>query len=188
MIAYWRNLPKSERWIYAILFAVIWMYLWFRAYSMPFVHDEAVTFYVYIQSDSFLPYVSALDANNHFLNSFLSWLCYKLFGSSWLALRIPSLMAFAVLFVALIRLAGRLQTRWLRIALILSLLATPYFIEFFALCRGYGLSMAFLVLSLSYIPAERDTQPFRHWSRAFACMLLALAANLTLITSLIVLC
>lgn len=73
-------ISRIERIIYFILFILLWAYLWLRAIYVPLVHDEIATFYHYIQTGRFLPYLSHWDANNHFLNSALTWLSYSSSG------------------------------------------------------------------------------------------------------------
>ncbi len=73
---------------------------------MPFCHDESATFFYYVQNGDFLPYTSHVDANNHFLNSFLAWICLRLFGDAPLALRLPNILALIVLIIAVLP-AGR---------------------------------------------------------------------------------
>ena len=79
-----------------ILASLLFLLLAFRNVMVPFNHDEAVTFFYYIQSGEFLPYHAHIDANNHVLNSGLGYYCFKLFGSSTFALRLPNLLSFLV--------------------------------------------------------------------------------------------
>ena len=69
----------------------IFIYLIIRSIYVPLIHDEAATFFHYIQSSSFIPFHSLNDANNHFLNSLLTYISYTLFGDSEFALRLPNL-------------------------------------------------------------------------------------------------
>jgi hypothetical protein len=56
---------------YFFAFAIALVIVIIRCITVPFAHDEVATFYYYIQSESFLPFLSHVDANGHFLNSFL---------------------------------------------------------------------------------------------------------------------
>ncbi|MBL7933862.1 MAG: hypothetical protein JNL60_18305, partial [Bacteroidia bacterium] len=76
-----------------------------RCILVPFSHDEVATFYYYIQPENFLPFLSHPDANGHFLMSATAWICFKLFGSSPLSLRIPCIVAFVVLCYAVFRMS-----------------------------------------------------------------------------------
>jgi hypothetical protein len=84
------------------------------------------------------------DANNHFINTFLTYVSYHLFGSSKLALRLPNLLSAIIFLYFLFRTSLFIKNINLRWIFILSIMFSHYFIEFFAVSRGYGLSMAFL--------------------------------------------
>src|SRR5690606_10011500 len=62
------------------------------------------------------------------------------------------------------------------------LLLTFTFTGWFSMCRGYGLSMAFLALALcNWLRFSRTEGSHRHFLVLIAALQLALAANLTLI-------
>ena len=81
----------------------------FRSYFVPFNHDEAATFFMYIQSGKYMPFYSQVDANNHVLNSFLGNICFHLFGSSPFSLRLPNLLGFVVLIFGTYKLSQQLN-------------------------------------------------------------------------------
>lgn len=168
--------------IYVLLSSVLFLVVILRAIFVPLVHDEIATFYYYIQSFDFNPFTGAhADANNHILNSFLASVSYRLFGYSSFSLRLPNVLAFVVYLFAIWNVAQFYRqsiTKWM---FIIASLGAIYFIQFFSLTRGYGLSMAFFMLSISYL--------LKLYCRAgskeillFVCsILLALLANLTLL-------
>jgi hypothetical protein len=169
-----------------LLFALTWLYLWLRAIYVPFVHDESATFFIYLQSGEFLPYHSYPDANNHLLNSLLASLSFQMFGAGKLALRLPNLLLWPVFFFSVHSISCRINDSFSRWMVLLGLVLAHNFIEFFGLCRGYGISMAFLMMAVLFLLRVFERQ--RNIDRIFAllAMLLALSANLTLInTSLI---
>ena len=84
-------------WITAFLVFVI---VCLRAFLIPFSHDEAATFFFYIQSDNYLPYSAHVYTNNHVLNSALANICYHLAGSHRFVLRIPNIIAFVLLILS----------------------------------------------------------------------------------------
>jgi len=51
---------------------IVFVIVCLRAYFIPFSHDEAATFFFYIQSDNYLPYSAHVYTNNHVLNSALA--------------------------------------------------------------------------------------------------------------------
>jgi hypothetical protein len=152
-----------------------------RAIVVPFCNDESTTFFDFAQNGDFLPYHSIIIANNHFLNSFFVWICFHLFGDSPLALRLPNLLALLILIFATYRLAGKLTQTSAKIILVAGLLLSFHWLSFFNMCRGYGLSMSFMVLALSYIPDYLEDKRLAHILKIYALLTLAVCANLAVI-------
>ncbi len=133
-----------------------------------------------MQSDNYLPYQSHLYTNNHFLNSALANLSFHLFGSHRLFLRLPNVLSFLVFSYAVLGIVRKLNTNGSKLLVVAFLLLTFNFLDFFELCRGYGLSMAFLTLGFYYlINYFNNKQPSEFMKTLFAIQI-ALAANLTL--------
>ena len=129
-----------------------------RAVRVPFTYDEAASYMRYI--DTSVP--SVFDTNllsvfnfevatNHLLNTALSKLVYAVAGGSEFALRLPNLLGYALYlgFGALI--LRRLSSPALGIGGLLLLNLNPYLLDFFALSRGYGLSLGLLMASLFFL-------------------------------------
>jgi hypothetical protein len=152
-----------------------------RCALVPFSHDEVATFHFYIQTGDFLPFMSHADANNHFLMSFTGWICFKLFGSSTLALRLPCILAFILLCYSVFRMNEFMRCAYGQIVFASGFIAAFNFIAFYSLCRGYGLSMAFLLMALYYFFKCRETNTNRHYFKFILFSQLALSANLTLV-------
>lgn len=157
-----------------------------RAAVVPFAHDETATFFYYIQTGDFLPYIAHGDANNHILNSFLGWICFRLFGSSPFALRLPNLLSLVILIMAVYRLAGQLTHNAAKVILVAGLLISFNWLGFFDVCRGYGMSMALLVLTFSYILDYLEYKRFPDLLKIYLLLNLALCANLTLILTVLI--
>lgn len=151
-----------------------------RAIYVPLVHDEAATFFHYIHFGRFLPFFSHWDANNHILNSALASLTYSAFGQQEWALRLPNVLAFVLYATGVWRLSKHLQDPKIRVVFALALLTPHYLIEFFALARGYGLSMGFLLVALAELAAVCKSSSRKNHIWVLVWLLLALAANLTL--------
>lgn len=171
---------------YYIAFAIAFVIVLMRCINVPFAHDEVATFYYYIQSEQFLPFLSHIDANGHFLNSLLGWISYKLFGSSVLALRLPCLFAFLVLGYAVYKHCTRLNNTLAKIILATALVFSFNIINFYSLCRGYGLSISFLVLALYYFFSYVQNSKFSYALKFILFGQIALCANLTLVFTLLV--
>ena len=93
-----KKLP-GEVIFYVGLFVFLWGYLWLRAIYTQLTHDETATFFRYIQPGLFMPYAHELSANNHILNSILSYFFYSVFGVSPMVLRLANLLAFPLYFI-----------------------------------------------------------------------------------------
>ena len=84
-----------------ILFFVLFIYLILRVIIVPFHEDEIATWFIYIMHGQLTPICDYVDANNHVLNTNLSWLFAKIFNASPEVLRIPNLLFFPVRFMLL---------------------------------------------------------------------------------------
>lgn len=174
---------RRERLCVALLFSFLWLYLFLRACYLPLLHDEIATFFYYVQSDVFMPPHAHWDANNHVLNSALSNWSYHLFGQSPLALRLPNVLSFPLYFFGVAGLASRLRTVWLRWSFMGALLLSTYLFEYLSECRGYGLSMALLMMSLFMVVRLVETGKHGYTLLTGILLFFATAANLTLLIS-----
>ncbi|MEO8066819.1 MAG: hypothetical protein ABI599_03905 [Flavobacteriales bacterium] len=141
-------IDRSEKLWFSGVALITFLYVVARAILVPFVHDEAATFNVYVPFGEFLPWRSHWDAGNHFLNTALGIVGYKLFGMEQLALRGGNVLSFGLYALMVFRLGGHVRDRAVRWCLWLGLLLCPFLLEFFALFRGYGLEMAFFAWGL----------------------------------------
>lgn len=157
-----------------------------RSSLVPFAHDEVATFYYYIQSESFLPFNSHIDANGHFLNSFLSWISYNFFGSSEFSLRLPGLLAFVILCLSVYKFNKSFTTLTSKIILSGSFILSFHILNFYSLCRGYGLSISFLMLGLYYFFTYLKSLKFTDLIKCYLFLHLALSAGLTLVFTLLI--
>ncbi len=146
-----RNELKNESKVFIIL-GLLWLiYLTIRAVFVPFTFDESATFFHFIHKGDFWFFTSLPDANNHFINSLFTYISYNLFGSSKIALRLPNLISAIIFLYYLYRCSTFIKSNPIRWVFILSLLFAHNLVEFFALSRGYGLSIAFLFGALYHL-------------------------------------
>ncbi len=92
-------------------------------------------------------------ANNHILNTLIVKLFVYLFGINQVVVRLPNLLSFVVYAIAVFRinkLTLKLNSIWFIPASLL-FIEYPYFLDFFGLCRGYGISFSLETLSVSYL-------------------------------------
>ncbi len=178
-----RNLAKPELRFYLLLFGLLWIYIWLRAIFTQLTHDETANFFRFVNTGDFLPYSIDTSATNHLLNSFLSWIFYSLLGSDPWVLRLGNVLSFPVFFYFLLKLATLIRQQVFRISFVVVLALSHNMIEFFALSRGYGQSMAFLLAALWFLICAFDYPALRHYVLSLVFAVLALTANLTLLNT-----
>lgn len=162
--------------------SVLWLiYLVIRAYYVPITFDESATFFHFVHRGDMWFFDSLPDANNHLINSFLTYISYHLFGASKLALRLPNLLSAILFLYFLFRTSLFIKNISLRWIFILSLMFSHYFIEFFAVSRGYGLSMAFLFGVLYHLMRFSVNRSTRHILYISLFLVLAEFSNLSIL-------
>ena len=126
-------------------------YIIYKASHTSFTHDESYTYTHYVHQ-SFMDIISYKTPylNNHILNTLCVKYNEEFFGSSEIALRLGSIIAFIIYSVFAILLFSKYCPKFmLPFYVILSF--NPYLLDFFSLARGYGLSIAFMLMSIYYI-------------------------------------
>ncbi|MBD3637974.1 MAG: glycosyltransferase family 39 protein [Crocinitomicaceae bacterium] len=169
----------KEQTIGLVLFFILWIFLFFKAALMGLFHDELLTFFYYGHSGVILPPEAHWDANNHFLNSYLTHWSIELFGSSPLALRLPNVLAYPFYFFAIFRMAGRFKDSLIRWSFALSLIMCGFIFEYFAMCRGYGLSITFVALAIWAVIRLMETDRLKWLILTAVFLWFAVASNLT---------
>ncbi len=172
---------QQEFLIFLLTSLLIMVYLIIRAVYVPFTHDEASTFFRYVQPGKLIPGIAREDANNHFLNTVLTWVSLKIFGNAKWTLRLPNLLFAPVYFYFLYRIGVLLKDKILRYGFWITLLFSLYFIEFLAVSRGYGMSMALFMGVLYYLIKTAQTGHPKYYFSTSLFVLLMLSANLNLI-------
>lgn len=172
---------KTELVFYAIVTFFISIFLIIRAIKVPLAHDEIATFFYFVQNGKINPFFENYDTNNHFLNSFLTWVSYHLFGETPIALRLPNLLFVPVFFYGLFQVMLQLKSTILRFLTFVTIVSSLHFIEFFALSRGYGMSMAMLIISIMHVLKWIKTKRFNHLVLSIISVFIGCLANLALI-------
>ncbi len=173
---------KKTAFILIFISATVFCIVLLRSLFVPFTHDEAATFFYFIQTGNFLPFSAHIDANNHILNSCLSFFSFKLFGDSPFALRLPNLLGFIFLVTGALRLSKDLQNTISKYLLFSFFIVSFHWISFFSVCRGYGLSMGLTVFAFSYFFSYiKNLHKVKYLILFSLFIQLALASNLTLI-------
>jgi len=170
-----------------VLFGLVFFgYVGVRAARVAITFDEVQSFYYYIRK-GFLALFKFDQANNHFLNTFLTWLATRIAGTGEFALRIPNLLAYALYLVFCGRILTRFAPRLIAVCGFVVLNANPYLLDFFSISRGYGLALGILIPALFYllrfIEETRDGSPraSRSLTAALAIAGAAVLANFTIL-------
>lgn len=162
-------------------FLGLFLYLILRSIYTPILHDEVATFYYYIQTGVYFPPEAHWDANNHILNSMLSNWSFQVFGSEPWALRLPNVLTYPLFFWFSWKLVNNLNHLGVKWSSFLALVMCHYMFEYFGETRGYGMSMAFLVMGFYFVLRYFKSSKFTWSLAAMFSLFLAVAANLTII-------
>ncbi len=176
-----QNSQNNYRLFSTILFSFLFVYILLRAYFVSPMHDEIATLLHYVEPGIYYGENVVLDANNHLLNSAICTWIYNTFGDNLFLLRLPNVLAFALYFYALYRILNYLKNSNLKIIFLLGISTIPFILEYFAMCRGYGLSFGFLAMSMCFIIKTVHNQKLANFIGAHVFILLAIYANLSLI-------
>ena len=169
--------------IFAVTALLVFIYLTIRSITVPISHDEAATFFHYIQSNKFIPYYTLWDANNHFLNSLLVYPLYKLFGSDLFWLRLPNLLAFPVYALFAYKLTRDIKSHLVQLITSIALITAPFLIEFFGQSRGYGLSFALMMGAIYYVNVFIKSKSPHHQFFIWFFIALTVMANMSLMNT-----
>ncbi|MCF8256671.1 MAG: hypothetical protein K9J06_03910 [Flavobacteriales bacterium] len=158
-------------------------YVALRAIYVPLYSDEVFTFFTYVQTGGFQPFHAHLDANNHVLNSTFAHLSHLLLGDTPIVLRLPNVLALVLMFIYLFRFRSLFDHDRTWLMWFMSMALGHYLLEFFQLCRGYGLSFAFLIGAVYHLEAYRKTGKVWHPIFGFALLSMAVWSNLSVLVS-----
>lgn len=163
--------------------ALVFIYIAVRSATVPISHDEAVTFFLYLQPGEFFPHNMIWDANNHILNSILTYPLFLLFGEGLITHRLPNVLSFVLYAYFVYKLTAGIRNPWPRNIGLLAMLSPALLIELFAQSRGYGLGMSFFAGAIyfmsQYMQQGRPRQQLLMWGfLAFALM-----ANMSLLNA-----
>ena len=148
-------------------------------------HDECSTFFNFV-----LPNRSLFDlllssdcwqnANNHLVNTLLMQASVTMFGESEWALRLPNWLAH----IAYLGASGALVSvlvrhRGWRLAAFAILNVNPFLLDFFAVARGYGLSVGFIMLAIWALRRFSEQASIKNTALIFSFTTLAVWSNFT---------
>ncbi|MEJ8842423.1 hypothetical protein WG954_08510 [Lacibacter sp. H375] len=144
-----------KKWSYYLLVLLTGIFFLFyistRAHKLSITHDESSTTNVVDGSYNDIMFSSSMfgSANNHIVNSLLLKKSVALFGWHEWSIRLPNVLSFVIYFLAIVFLVGNLcANSWIRLAAIFFLCASHFILDYFSLARGYGIAVAFEMMSL----------------------------------------
>jgi hypothetical protein len=177
-----KSFSRKEKVALYFGFALLWTYLIIRSHTVFLITDEIVTKWSYMIDWNPLPYMGYIDANNHFLNSFLGGLFYRIFHSdaSWV-IRLPNVLAFPLFFWSAMRFAPFFKQKVNFYGLLVVLTCSAFIIEYFALARGYGLSIAFFMAAIQFLLHFVQSSKNSNFYWSLICFLLAVYSNMSLV-------
>jgi hypothetical protein len=152
-----------------------------RAVYVPVIHDEIVSWQLYIKSGLYLPFDGYVDANNHVLNSFLGFIASKLFPETAFTIRLANILSLPLYLYFAFKISKLLISKHLQCTLFVVLCSSDFVIEFFGIGRGYGLSQAFLLGTLFYGLRYIQKNEVRYLIRCFFTVFLMLWSNLSML-------
>lgn len=140
-----------------IYLALLWLVCLYRAITQSIVHDEALTYQIYLAGPAARIF-DLFSANHHFLNTLLMKLSVSTFGLSEWSMRLPALAGAALYFAAVYRISTRefrsALASWLAAGL---LTLNPFTLDFMVAARGYGMGLALLLWALAVLLSESQS-------------------------------
>jgi hypothetical protein len=158
-----------------------------RASRVAFTIDEATTTLLYLSSNIAAVFNLNWATNNHFLNTLLAKLFCVLAGNSEIVLRLPSLLGYGVyLLFSFLTLDRFIRNKGVVVCGFLLLNLNPYVLDYFSLCRGFGLSLGLMMPALFFFFVFLDAvslsqaDPYRPLKLSLVFASLAVLANISL--------
>lgn len=132
----------------------LWVLVIYKAIYIPVTHDEVPgpTHYVNFSVWKIMMFPDN-SPNNHILNTLFTKFTMYLFGNDQWAVRLPNILFFGVYLFAAYQICNILfkKDNLLFVGGMVLFLCNPFLLDFFSLCRGYGISNGFLLLSIWFV-------------------------------------
>jgi hypothetical protein len=175
------QLSKEHKLIVALYFVLLFCFIVVRSITVPLLPDEAFTYFLYVEPATFFAPAAQMDANNHLLNSILSFCSAELFGHSTFTLRLPNLLFALLYFFSSYRIAKYQSTKLSFWITLIALNSVYPVIEFLSLSRGYGMSYALLLTGVLVVfEFQRTKHRFLPWLLLIV-VVLGLSAQLSML-------
>lgn len=170
---------------FILLYTSAFFLILYKVFHIPITHDEVSSTVAYSKYSvwQIMMYPDAWP-NNHILNTVLTKGFLSLLGKEQWVVRLPNLLSFLLYAIGVYRIIKTLlrNDSFFFIPAALLFIANPYLLDFFGLCRGYGMSCALCILSVGYLITGYKTLNNKNIWLAFILSILACYANFTLLT------
>lgn len=172
-------------WLMLLGGAIFFSLVVLRALRVPVTHDEAYTFLHYVRQSwlGIILYKPPHIPNNHILNTLLAKLSISIFGLSDFNLRLPNVLASIIYFRYAGLIARKFRFPGVQLMAFLVLCLQLYFIDFFAMARGYGMGIALSLASIYHFYSYRELNNGHHIWRTLLFAAFAVYANFTFLYS-----
>lgn len=138
--------------IIILLGTILFLLAILKASTAAITWDEAFTYLEFIKTGKLYPGAGGgMAANNHLLNTWISFAFTEIFGANEFTLRFGNILFYAVYLVASGWLALRSSNLSVSLAVFFLFNLNPYLFDFFCLSRGYGMAHTCLLLSIVFI-------------------------------------
>lgn len=172
-------------WLMLLGGAIFFSLVVLRALSVPITHDEAYTYLHYVRQSwlGIILYKPPHIPNNHILNTLLAKLSVTIFGLSDFNLRLPNVLAAIIYLRYAAQLARKFRFPGVQLLAFLVLCLQLYFLDFFAMARGYGMGIALSLASIYHFYSYRELNNGHHIWRTLLFAAFAVYANFTFLYS-----
>ncbi len=173
-----QNLLRKPLLPFIALGLALWVFVVYKALAVPFTCDEGNTilFYAKMSIHDIVTYKDPVP-NNHIVNTLLIKFFVGLFGLHQFSPRLPSMLGFALYFVAATAFARKMtENNWLAFAIVVCFVLNPYLLDFYSVARGYSLANALLLAGLYYAFCWVKDADFSTKNLLISLVLLILAA------------
>ena len=165
------------------LYGILFLIILYKVMNVPITTDElpTVSYYSNFGFWEIMMYPDNIP-NNHILNTLLTKCCIILFGKEQWAIRLPNLISFLFFSAGvfyILKLVVK-QNSWFFLPAAI-LFVNPYFLDFFGLCRGYGISSTLVTISVGFMIAGFLNKKSRYIWFSLISSILASYANFTVL-------
>ncbi len=130
-----------------------WGLIIYKAFFIPVTHDEVATMvhYLHFSTWEIMMYPDPWP-NNHILNTLLAKYSMAVFGVEPWSARLPNVLSFLLYFFAAFQICRLLFAKETLpfLGALAVFLFNPFLLDFFSLCRGYGMSNALLLTAAMF--------------------------------------